>query len=54
MAVMSLRRRLNFNFEDDTMVIPFVVKTQSLEKLNDISRRIKEIARNNLKLVTFA
>lgn len=49
MAVASIKRRLNYDVEDDNMVLPFVVKQFATEKLNNIQRKIKNIARNNLK-----
>lgn len=51
MAVMSLKKRLNFDLDDDSMIIPYVVRVNCLDKLNDVSKTIKEIAMNNLKLV---
>lgn len=53
MAVVSIRHRLNYDVDDDGMVIPFVTKQCALDQLNTISRTIREIARSNLKLVSY-
>lgn len=45
----SMKRRLNYDIENESTLLPHVTRQECLEKLNDISRKIKDIAKSNLR-----
>ncbi|XP_076268548.1 alanine--tRNA ligase, mitochondrial isoform X1 [Rhynchophorus ferrugineus] len=48
MAVYSLKQRLKFDINDQS-ILPLVAKSEILDELNSISKRIKDTGKDNLK-----